>query len=324
MSGASGDGALAVVQGMAAALSPDARAELARVLQLQLGQAPALSEQRVADYGALAAMLDEQAARQGLAAPRGRGPAPATAAGGEEPATEAGRWVLARFPVIDRATYDARRPAGAMSSRRIVERFGGSWRRACRAVWGLRQDGRYGGHGQPWQSGVKGAPRVRYSDDECLDAVRACAQHFNRVPTTSLYIRWTRLQKARARQTGAAAPRLPDYNSLHKRLGGWPEILAKAAPLFALAAPAAATAPAAVSGGDEPLLAGPVFLDGARLRVVREDRGIVDAALRKAARRPLSTWRALVAGRVPAEPEVVAALARTLGVRPDEITVSAP
>lgn len=320
----SGDGALAVVQGMAAALSPDARAELARALQLHLGQAPARSEQRVADYGALAGMLDEQAARQGLAAPRGRGLAPATASGGEEPATETGRWVLARFPVIDRAVYDARRPSEAMSSRRIVERFGGSWRRACRAVWGLRQDGRYGGQGQPWQSGVKGAPRVRYSDDECLDAVRACAQHFNRVPTTSVYIRWTRLQKARARQSGAAAPRLPDYNSLRKRLGGWPEILAKAAPLFGTATTMRATAgvraadPAAVEE-----LAGPALLDGARLRTIRQDRGIADGALRKAAGCPLSTWRALVAGKITAEPEVVAALARTLGVRADEITVAA-
>ena len=58
----------------------------------------------------------------------------------------------------------------------------------------------------------------------------------------------------------------------------------------------------------------PLLLDGERLRTIRRDRGITDGALRKAAGCPLSTWRALVAGRVEADPALVQVLCWLLGV----------
>jgi hypothetical protein len=300
------DGALAVVRAMAAALSPHARAALARALRLQLGEQPTISQQRVTDLGTLARMLDERAAADGHIEPRLRSTAP-------------DRWLLDPYPV-DRVHYDAHRPPRAPSSSLIVKRFGGSWRRACRAIWGLQPDGRYDGIGQPWDNAVRGNPRIRYTDDECRHAVRRCAQRFGRVPTTSLYIRWTRLEKARARESGAALPRLPDYESLRRRYGGWAQTLSAAAPLFGTIHARSTQQPAT---GPQPELGGPVLLDGERLRTIRQDRGIADGALRKAAGCPLSTWRALVARRVAAEPAVVQVLCRTLGVTAGELTLPA-
>ncbi len=72
--------------------------------------------------------------------------------------------------------------------------------------------------------------------------------------------------------------------------------------LFGAETTASSTVAAAVAAAE---LDGPVFLDGGRLRAIRADRGIADGALRKAAGCPLSTWRALLTGQVPADVALV-------------------
>ena len=73
-----------------------------------------------------------------------------------------------------------------------------------------------------------------------------------------------------------------------------------------------------------PMVLALAVLHGARLRTIRKDRGIADAALREAAGCPLSVWRALLAGRIPADAAVLQALCRTLNVAAIEITTPAP
>jgi hypothetical protein len=51
-------------------------------------------------------------------------------------------------------------------------------------------DGRYAGIGQPWENVVRGKPRTRYTDAERIAAIRACAWHFARRPSSGLYIAW--------------------------------------------------------------------------------------------------------------------------------------
>ncbi len=314
MSSTTGDQALkAIALSMIATLSPEARGELLRVLRPSLSaEAMTLTERRVVELGPLAAMLDRRAAELGIEAPTSRGGGPFTPDG-------PGRWVLEPYPLVRMGDYDRSRPEGALTGAAITEMFGGSWRLACRSVWGLRADGRFAGLGQPWQNELRGRPRVRYTDDECLAAIRRCAQRFGRVPSVTLYSNWARLQKAHARRTGSPLPRLPDYETFRQRYGGWPRALAKAAPLFGVAPSLPVRTKASA-----PMVLALAVLDGARLRTIRKDRGIADAALREAAGCPLSVWRALLAGRIPADAAVLQALCRTLNVAAIEITTPAP
>ena len=250
-------------------------------------------------------MLAARAAQLAIAPPARRGAPLAHAEG-------LGRWVAVAFPHVSMEDYDRERPPGSLSGRRIMERFGGSWRWACRSVWGLRQDGRYAGLGQPWRNAIRGQPRIRYSDDECLDAIRACARARGRVPTSTVYIVWARERKAAARARGQRA-RIPDYQCLRRRWGGWPQALAAAAlrPIDLAPAGAAAgrgAAAAAAAAG----IAGPVMLDGAAVRGLRGDRGLRDSDLRRAAGMPLSTWRAALAGTVTIDGSVAATIAAML------------
>jgi hypothetical protein len=72
---------------------------------------------------------------------------------------------------------------------------------------------------------ARGRARIRYSDEECIAALRACAMHFGRVPGVELYQQWKRARLAHAARVGAQRPRLPAYERFRKRWGGWPGAL---------------------------------------------------------------------------------------------------
>jgi hypothetical protein len=310
---------LQVIVAMTSTLDAPARAELARALRLSLDRSPTREQRRVAELGFLAAMLDARAAQLAIAPPARRGAPPAHAHG-------IGRWRPITFPRVSMEDYDRDRPPGSLSGRRISERFGGSWRWACRSVWGLRQDGRYAGLGQPWRNAVRGQPRMRYSDEECLEAIRACARARERVPTSTVYIVWARERKAAARARGQHA-RIPDYQCLRRRWGGWRQALAAAAlrpidlaPAAAAGRGAAAAASAAAAG--DARITGPVMLDGAAVRRLRGDRGVRDGDLRRAAGMPLSTWRAALAGTVAVDEPVAATIAAMLGTSVEAVALA--
>jgi hypothetical protein len=126
-------------------------------------------------------LLDAVAVRLGLIAPGRR-----RRFGEPLDDAELDAFVQAPFPRVPAARYDRERPADAPSSKELTERFGKSWPRACRAVWGLMADGRYAGCALPWQNMIAGRPRIRYTDEECIAALRACARRFGVVPTVTL------------------------------------------------------------------------------------------------------------------------------------------
>ncbi len=210
----------AVVISMIDALPGRDRAQLREALNAQLDQRLTPTEQRVHELLPLAAMLDERAQQDGIAPPRGGGkatwrPAPARR--------------VERFPVVAQVGYDQRRPADAPSGNALTRRFG-TWTLACRAVWGLRADGRYSGLGKPWTNGTRGSNRPpRYTEAEALAAIRECALAYGRRPTSNLYIDWSARRRAHARACGSAPPRLPAYKHYHDTYGGWSRAVALAA-----------------------------------------------------------------------------------------------
>lgn len=295
-----------VVRCMLDTLSPSARAELARALQLSLHRESPTVERRLRELGPLAAMLNAEAIARQIA------PRPRQGTAWYDELTRApGGGLRDAFPVVPANVYDQQRPAGALSSEQITAMFGGSWRFACRSVWGLQPDGRYAGPGQPWDNAVRGRPRHRYTDDECLDAIRACARRFRRAPTSNLYIAWSNAERRRARLSGAQPSRLPTYESFRQRWGGWPKALA-----------AAALRPVDLYGNDQPppptdeVPNGPLYLDGESLRRIRGDRGIRDGDLRKAVGVATSAWRAYLDGRAPIGADALHTVAMMLTTAP--------
>lgn len=103
----------------------------------------------------------------------------------------------------------------------------------------------YGSH---WLAAVKAAMRVAfegsnhhvshdnhhhqfkasYERDECIDAVRQCAEAIGCMPTLSEYNDWAILMRRGARAAGQPEPRLPSRETVIKVWGSW-ERLARAA-----------------------------------------------------------------------------------------------
>ena len=203
------------------------REQLSHALHAQLNPRATASQQRVGELLPLAAMLDELAASDGIAPAVGGGkatwrPTPAGATGAT------GALAVDQFPVVEQVRYDQLRPAGAPSGEELARRFG-TWVLACRAIWGLRADGRYSGLSKPWTNGTRGKKRQpRYSRDEAVAAIRECALAYGRRPTSGLYIDWSARRRAHARAGGTPPPRLPAYKHYHDTYGGWPRALALA------------------------------------------------------------------------------------------------
>jgi hypothetical protein len=182
-------------------LPPEAVEEVARVLHARLNAPPTAAERRVKELFFLTRLLEEQ-------------PQP-----------------VDRLPYILRYLYDARRATDAPDappSARLQERFG-SWPRACHAAWGLREDGRSFGEGQPWPK----PPRRRkpYSVEEAKASVRACAKAIGRIPSSYQYHQWVIARRARARAAGhtVSAVHASTVNRLlapdRKNRNGWSLVL---------------------------------------------------------------------------------------------------
>lgn len=156
-------------------LDDDGRATLARALQQHVHAPPKAAEQHVAKLGLLARLLAEHP---------------------QQPE---------RLPYVERKHYDQCRAAettDAPSSEWLVQRFG-SWKRACWAAWSLLPDGRKPLGGTPYSRLPPGrrSPR-RYTVEECIASIRACATALGRWPSSGDYHRWSIEKKRRAREAG--------------------------------------------------------------------------------------------------------------------------
>jgi hypothetical protein len=169
---AASDDHLAPIRAMLATLDDDRRTTLARAFHQHLNALLPASERRVAELGFLARLLGEQL---------------------QDPD---------HLPYIARKLYDVRRsanPSLGPSSAALQKRFG-SWARACHAAWGLLDDGRSWGPGQPWPR----PPRhpQNYEKDDATRSVRACTSAIGHIPSSFEYHRWVINRRARARGTG--------------------------------------------------------------------------------------------------------------------------
>ena len=128
-------------------LPPLGRREIEAWLAQQLAGESTPAERRVAELGALAEMLNQVAPEPG--------------------------WT---YSMIPQAEYDEHRPKDAPRGAVLAKRHG-SWKRACKAAYGLKPDGRTRGrshHAWPHEPG-RGQPRVAaYTFDEVIRAIRRC------------------------------------------------------------------------------------------------------------------------------------------------------
>jgi hypothetical protein len=119
------------------------------------------------------------------------------------------------LPYVERATYDASRPANAPSSERLQKGYG-SWAMACVSASLLDEDGVY-------RNGVKNPPvdrrlvryAVPYEREQCLEAIRECADDLGRVPSSHDYVLWRRLRCAALRARGIT-PRIPHWLVIYR------------------------------------------------------------------------------------------------------------
>lgn len=172
-----------LVLAMLAAASERTRREIHRLLAAELQPPPTAAQRRLAELSFLSSLLD--------------GPL----VDGSE------------FRHCERLEYDRLRPPGAPSSRHLVETYG-SWPRACRAAYGLQQDGTTTGPGRPWPGALRGEPRPeRFTRQEAIAAVQRCARELcaagiTNAPTSWQYDEWVRRHKLEAERRNQAV-RLP-------------------------------------------------------------------------------------------------------------------
>jgi hypothetical protein len=125
------------------------------------------------------------------------------------------------YPTIKQAEYDSRRPRHAMTGPMLAQKYG-SWKRACKAAYGLRPDGRTRGrshHAWP-TSAPRGEPRVRqYTREEAIRAVRACALELACRPSSSTYVRWSAAKQRLARVNSMSA-RVPSIGAVYRHFPG--------------------------------------------------------------------------------------------------------
>jgi hypothetical protein len=177
---------LAPLRAMIAELPQAAVIEIARALHARLHPGPTAANRRVKELGFLGQLLNEV-------------PQPPD-----------------RLPHISRQLYDSRREASGFkgpASTGLTERYG-SWSVACRAAWGLLEDGRTIG-ANPW-------PRPRrsssYRRDEAESSVLRCAAAIGRTPSSADYHQWIIARRSRARGRGDSVRGFVPISSVYRLL----------------------------------------------------------------------------------------------------------
>jgi hypothetical protein len=168
--------------------------ELNRAIRLTLNPPATPAEQRVAELGSLASLLNPLPPRAGVG-----------------------------FPRLPRKDYDRLRSATATSSATLVKRYG-SWHAACYAAYGLQPDGRGTGPGRPWPSPYGRPAPKPYTREEVLAALRQCQHDLGRRASNNVYARWRRAKKKEAHRHGTTV-RLPSLPVIYRYYpaarGGW-------------------------------------------------------------------------------------------------------
>jgi hypothetical protein len=210
-----GDDPLDTLRVMLDSLSVQGLWELERALTGRLHPVRTAAQERVAELGFLAALLD-----------RCLGPRNSKQAS-EDSRSTTPTGSSNRPRVIARAKYDELRGGDAPRSALLVDRYG-SWRKACRAADGLLQDGRSTGPGKPWRSGRGPAADTQYTDEEIMRCVRACAVALLRRPSSTDYYHWRRAGRAYLQRVGSTE-RLATVDVVISCFGSWPAAVAAAA-----------------------------------------------------------------------------------------------
>lgn len=183
-------------------MSPEARVEIERRLQINLGpQVESPSARRMRTLGLLASLL------------QGRSPLPG--------------W---SFSTVTQAEYEAARTPDAPSAGWLAREFG-SWILACRAAYANRP-GWKRGDPTTWPSVIRGAPRrAPYTRDEVVRALQQCARELGFTPSSSTFGRWSANKRAQARRLGRPA-RVAGFRQLYRyfpaEAGGFNAALAAA------------------------------------------------------------------------------------------------
>ena len=131
-------------------------------------------------------------------------------------------------PVLRTADYDAARPAGAPSAERLAHEFG-SWWDACRASYGLREDGRSTTGQQPWGQPLRDRRMklpTAYEKADVTKALRMCRDEIGIEPSTTQYERWSNARRRKAMASGHQMnlPTLPAIYRLYPHdAGGFPQ-----------------------------------------------------------------------------------------------------
>ncbi len=169
------------------ALGPIGLHELELWLQADLADGPTVADKRAAELGALALMLNVLIPRPG--------------------------WT---YPTIKQADYDSRRPSAAMTGPVLATKYGG-WKRACKAAYGLKTDGRTRGRSHhAWPATQRGEPRVEpYMLEEVIRAVRRCGLELGCRPSSSTYVRWSAAKRRLARVNNNCV-RVPSIGAVYR------------------------------------------------------------------------------------------------------------
>jgi hypothetical protein len=127
---------------------------------------------------------------------------------------------LLGYPDIERKRYDELRPEEAPRSARLVEEFG-SWKKVCKAAYGLQPEGHVIYPGRPWVVTRPGAPkRPAYTWEEVFAAIKQCEKELGRgFPSSSMYQRWAWKKRRIARRAGSSL-RIPDFTTVYRILRG--------------------------------------------------------------------------------------------------------
>jgi uncharacterized membrane protein len=169
-------------------LPPLGRREIEAWLAQELAGESTPAERRVAELGALAEMLNQVAPEPG--------------------------WT---YSMIPQAEYDERRPKDAPRGAVLAKRYG-SWKRACKAAYGLKPDGRTLGrshHAWPHEPG-RGQPRVAaYTFEEAIRAIRRCGLELACRPTSPTYMHWYKAKRELARERGMSV-RIPNIYAIYR------------------------------------------------------------------------------------------------------------
>jgi hypothetical protein len=192
-----------------AQLTPAQLNELERSMTLTLYPVPTPAQRRVAELGVLSTMLTSCEPDPGL-----------------------------QFPIINREKYDRNRPPGALSAGTLVRHYG-SWHATCSRAYLINADGTYDRKNRPWalnqpwpqpMRGKRSPPR--YTREEVLDGIRACAEALGRRPSSSAYRLWSGEKRRLARTASGTLIRLPSLDVVKRFFptdkGGFPAARAAA------------------------------------------------------------------------------------------------